>query len=205
MESCFRCRENTESNEMIRNSNICKTCKKEYNSITNKYPTCKNSKRIYEKYGKYKHVYGSQKLISHCKQEVFNYFIRSQKHFYFQYYSALYSPYFKYVEDHILPLSLFKDPLEIFIGCHWLDIHTIPLQLYKKKGKTISPETIRQLILNFRLAKLFGINLDEYDLNCLIYLIDYACRICLANCLSNLLGKLCVEFAWQIACRIYFY
>ena len=131
---CSHCRENKEVSEMIKNSKICKSCKKEYNSITNKYPSCKNSKRIYSGYGQYKHIFGSQKLISHCNSDIFSYFINCQKQFYFQYYSTLYSPYFKYAQDHIVPLSLFKDFTEVFISSHWLNIRAIPLQLNRKKA-----------------------------------------------------------------------
>ena len=169
---CSHCRINKESSEMIRNSKICKSCKKEYNSITNKYPSCKNSKRIYSRYGKYKNIFGSQKLISHCNSDIFSYFVNCQKQFYFEYYSKLYSPFFKYAQDHIVPLSLFKDPAEAFIACHFLNIHTIPIQLNRTKGKNIGLESIRQLILNLRLARLFRINIDEYDINCLISLIE---------------------------------
>ena len=176
MEACSHCHKNKELREMVRNANICKICKREYNSITNKYPTCKNSKRIYKMYGKYKNKLGSQKIISHCNQEVFNYFISKQKRFYYNYYSYLYSPDFLYVYDHIVPLLLFKNPNLAYIGCHWLNIRVVPSQVNRKKGIKVGIESIQLLLLNLRLAHLFGIEVSNYDLICLTYLIE----MCLA-------------------------
>ena len=179
MEPCSHCCENKELSEMVRNENICKICKTEYNSITNKYPTFKNSKRIYKRYEQYKNKLCSQKLISHCDQEVFNYFIRSQKWFYYNYYSYVYSSDFVYAQDHSVPLLLFKNPNLAFIGCHRLNKIVVTSQMNRQKGVKIGIETIQLLLLNLRLAHLFGIVVSSYDLICLTYLIESAyCQMC---------------------------
>ena len=167
---CSSCHGNFNSLNMIRNnrkttriSSICKGCKRINNLRTNRYPSCKNSKRIYSILGQYKHLYGSQDFISNCDSEKFNRFMSLlTKQFVAEHVNYDLDDIFESVPsfetDHIIPLSVAG-----ITGFHWLNNRITSVLENRTKNNNITENCFHLLIDNLRFARRHGFIITDQD------------------------------------------